>query len=230
MSSEPHQPAHGPAAVLLDIDGTLVDSNYLHVHAWSVAFHDAGHPVDSSHIHRCIGMGSAQLLEELLGEDGDGPVGRRAKERHAEVYADLAPLLRPFTHAQDLVRELAGRGVRTVLATSAPADELRRLRATLELDDVLTAVTSDEDVESAKPEPDLVRAALDAGGVPPERAVMIGDSVWDVIAAERAGVACVGVLTGGTTEALLREAGAVAVYPDAAAVLAALGTGPFAHL
>ena len=230
MSSPSETSNEGPRAVLFDIDGTLVDSNYLHVHAWTVAFHDAGHPVDASHIHRCIGMGSSQLFGELLGEDGGGPVGERAKERHAEVYADLAPLLRPFAGAQELVRELAGRGVRTVLATSAPPEELEKLQATLQLEDVLTGVTSGEDVESAKPEPDLIQAALDVAGVPADRAVMVGDSVWDVIAAERAGVRCVGVLTGGTTGADLLEAGAVAVYDDASALLAALDSGPFAGL
>lgn len=219
-----------PVAVLFDVDGTLVDSNYLHVHAWTVAFHDAGRPVDASHVHRCIGMGSSQLLEELLGADGTGPVGDRVKERHSQVYSGLAPLLRPFAGARELVRKIAGRGARTVLATSAPPDELEKLQAALQLEDVLTGVTTGEDVDSAKPEPDLVEAALAAGGVRADRALMLGDSVWDVVAAKRAGVRCVGVLTGGTTEADLRAAGAVAVYDDAAAVLAALGTGPFAHL
>ena len=216
-----------PGAVLLDIDGTLVDSNYLHVHAWVGAFADAGHPVDAWRVHRCIGMGSDLLVEDLLGDDA-GAVGERVIEGHAARYAELGGLLRRFEGARELVVALAERGAATVLATSAAPEELERLRAVLELDDVVTGITSDQDVQAAKPEPDLVVAALDVAGVPPGRAVMVGDSVWDVEAADRAGVPCVAVLTGGYGEAELRAAGAVEVYRDAAALLAGLDDSPLA--
>jgi len=206
-----------PTAVLLDIDGTLVDSNFLHVHAWVQAFAEVGHPVDAWRVHRRIGMGSGRLLAELLGDDAER-LGDDAKEQHTARYAELAGLLRPFDGARELVRTLADRGVRVVLSTSAAPEELEKLRDTLDVDD-LVQVTGAEDVDEAKPEPDLVHAALDLAGVPADRAVFVGDSVWDVEAAVRAGVPCVGVLSGGTSEAELRDAGAVAVVEDVAALL-----------
>ena len=218
-----------PAAVLLDIDGTLVDSNYLHVHAWVRAFADVGRPVDAWRIHRRIGMGSSLLLAELLGDDADR-LADEAKERHSEHYAELAPLQRLLPGGRELVVALAERGLRPVLATSAAPEELARLREVLDVDDVVHGITSDQDVDAAKPEPDLVQAALDVAGTPPQRALMVGDSVWDVRAAARAGVRCLGVLTGGTSAAELTAEGAVAVYDDAAALLAGLEDGPVGGL
>lgn len=215
-------------AVLFDIDGTLVDSNYLHVLAFVGAFADVGHPADAWQIHRRVGMGSELLLGELLGEQADEDLIAQAKERHSARYAELAPLQRTFAEARELVRAVADRGARTVLATSADPAELERLLAILELEDVLTGTVSAKDVQDAKPEPDLVQAALDAAGVPADRAVMLGDSVWDVQAAVRAGVTCVAVLTGGTTRADLLEAGAAAVYDNTAALLEALDNSPLA--
>ncbi len=217
-------PSGRPAAVLFDIDGTLVDSNYLHVHAWVQAFAEVGHPVDAWRVHRRIGMGSEQLLDELLGDDAERLSGR-ATDEHSARYAALADLLRPFEDARELVRTLADRGTSVVLATSASPDELERLRQVLDLDDAVE-VTGADDVESAKPEPDLVHAALDLAGVDAGDAVFVGDSVWDVQAAGRAGVRCVGLLAGGTGAAELTEAGAVAVYDDAATLLRELATSP----
>jgi HAD superfamily hydrolase (TIGR01549 family) len=213
-------------AVLLDIDGTLVDSNFLHVHAWIQAFADAGHPVDAWRVHRRIGMGSGRLLAELLGDDADR-LGDDVKERHTARYAELSDRLRAFDGARELVRELAGRGARVVLSTSAAPEEVERLRAVLDVDDAVQ-LTGAADVDEAKPEPDLVHAALELAGVGADRAVFVGDSVWDVQAATRAGVVCVGVLSGGTSEAELREAGAVAVAEDAAALLRDLDDTPLA--
>jgi HAD superfamily hydrolase (TIGR01509 family) len=217
-----------PSAVLFDIDGTLVDSNFLHVHAWTLAFAEAGHPVDAWRIHRRIGMGSGRLLEELLGADADR-LADDVTERHAARYAELADQLRPFAGARDLVRALADRGLRVVLSTSAAPEEVEKLRAVLEVDD-LVQVTGADDVEEAKPEPDLVQAALELAGVPADRAVFVGDSVWDVEAAGRAGVVCVGVLSGGTSEAELRDAGAATVVEDAAALLRDLDATPLGAL
>lgn len=221
-------PDRSPGAVLLDIDGTLVDSNYLHVHAWVQAFADVERPVDAWRVHRAIGMGSSLLLAALLGEDADR-LGPEAKRRHTEHYGDLAGLQRPFAGARELVRAVTDRGARAVLATSAAPQELERLRAVLDVDDLLTGITSDKDVEEAKPDPDLVLSALDVADVAPDRAVLVGDAVWDVQAAARADVACVGVLTGGVSEAELREAGAVAVYRDVATLLDQLDDSPLAR-
>ena len=217
----------GPGAVLFDIDGSLVDSNFLHVQAWTLAFVDAGHPVDGWRIHRAIGMGSSQLLSELLGDDAER-LGEQVKQGHTDRYAEMTPLLRAFDDARGLVRAVSDRGAVTVLATSAPPEELERLLKVLDLEDVLDAVTGGEDVEEAKPEPELVETALEKAGVEAGTSVFVGDSVWDVIASSRAGVPCVGLLSGGTSAAELTEAGAVAVYDDAAHLLRELDSSPLA--
>ncbi|WNB85511.1 HAD family hydrolase [Cellulomonas sp. ATA003] len=219
----------GPGAVLFDIDGSLVDSNFLHVHAWALAFADAGHPVDAWRIHRSIGMGSPLLLADLLGDDVDR-LGDAVKDGHAERYAELGDRLRAFDGARELVRAVADRGAVTVLATSAAPEELERLQSLLDLDDVLDAITSAQDVDAAKPDPELVETALRKAGVPPDRAVFVGDAVWDVQAAARAGVPCVGLLAGGTSAAELTEAGAVAVYDDAAHLLREIDDSPLAAM
>ena len=211
--------------VLLDVDGTLVDSNYLHVDAWVRAFADVGITVDSWRVHGAIGMGSTQLVDALAGDDADR-VREAVTDAHASYYGEDASRLRAFDGARELVRELAARGARPVLATSASPDELERLRSVLDLEQELHAVTSAEDVEAAKPEPDLVQVALEAAGAEPDDAVFVGDSVWDVKAAKRAGVPCVAVRSGGVGAGELRGAGAVAVYDDVAALLAGLDSSP----
>lgn len=213
-------------AALFDIDGTLVDSNYLHVDAWTRAFDDIGHPVDAWRIHRSIGMDGDKLLEELLpGEDDE--TRARATDRHSHHYKPNRKRLRAFGKGRELLRELAARGITVVLATSAPESELKSLREVLSIEDAVDVVTSSEDVETAKPAPDIVQVALERAGVEPNDAVMVGDSVWDVKAAQRAGVACIGLLAGGTSAQELSAAGAVAVYSDAADLLAHLDDGPF---
>lgn len=214
-------------AVLFDIDGTLVDSNYLHVESWAHAFATLGVAVDAWRIHRCIGMDSDRLLETLLGERA-AELGDRAKDHHARYYADLAPRLRAFDGARELLSTLAARGTIVVLATSAPEDELAVLRDVLKVDDHVAHMTSSGDVETAKPEPDLIEVALARAGVEPQQAVLVGDTIYDVIAASRAGVRTVGVLSGGVPAAELLGAGAVAVYDHVAALLADLGGSPLA--
>ena len=209
------------SAALFDIDGTLVDSNYLHVEAWSRAFADLGTPVDAWRIHRGIGMDGDRLLETLL-PDADEKTRERASELHTKHYSSLAARLRPFEGARELLRELTDRGLTVVLATSAPEDELAKLRDTLEIEDAIDVVTSSEDVETAKPEPDIIHVALERAGAAPADAVMVGDSVWDMQAAERAGVTGIGVLSGGFSVDELRDAGAAAVYADVADLLAHL--------
>lgn len=210
-----------PLTVLFDIDGTLVDSNYLHVDAWSRAFAEAGHPVDTWRIHREIGMDSTKLLDDLLGDEAD-TIGPIAKEAHGRLYAAMGDRLRPFDGARDLLHALAGRGHTVVLATSAPQEELDALLEVLDMGETLDVVTSAEDADTAKPAPDILQVALERAGARPERAVMIGDAVWDVQAAGRAGVRCVGVLSGGTGRGELERAGAVAVYEGVSEILAGL--------
>lgn len=212
-------------AVLFDIDGTLTDTNYLHVEAWLRACADVDHPVDAWRVHRAIGMDSGALLATLLGDDADR-LGDTVKERHRVHYAAQRSRMRRFAGASELLRELAARGLQVVLATSAPQEEFDMLVEVLDSADAVSEVTTAEDVESAKPAPDVVRVALEKAGVTAEQAVLVGDATWDAEACVRAGVRSIGVRSGGYGAAELREAGAIAVYDDVAALLAGLDDSP----
>lgn len=186
--------------------------------------------MDSWRVHRAIGMGTAKLLEALLGARDAERIGDEVKRRHSELYREQSGLLRPFDRAPELVRTLAGRGVRVVLATSAGPDELEVLRRVLDVDDVVTGIVAGHDVEATKPDPDPVLAALECAGTAPEDTVFVGDAVWDVQAAAKAGVRTVGVLSGGVSAAELTGAGAVATYEDPAALLGGLDDSELATL
>ncbi len=215
-------------AALFDIDGTLVDSNYLHVRAWSVALRELDRPAGDWRIHRCIGMDSAKLMDELLGQDADEKLRESAKKAHEDAYAELSDQLRVFDRARELLSAIRSRGWQVVLATSAPPDELKKLLEVLDVDDIVNAITSADDVDQAKPEPDLMHRALDKAGVDAEQALMVGDTIWDGHSAAKAGVPFVGVRSGGIGGDLLRGAGAIAVYDDPAELLAQLDRSPFA--
>jgi HAD superfamily hydrolase (TIGR01509 family) len=211
-----------PAAVLFDVDGTLVDSNYLHAVCWWEAFTQAGHDVPMAPINPANGMGSDQMLDALLpaGRDRDGDDGIRAA--HGALYATYWPRQRPLPGAADLLRACKKRGLAVVLASSADAREFAALRATLDADDAIDEATSSADVERSKPAPDLVQVALDKARVPPDAAVFVGDTVWDVRACGEAGVSCIGLLSGGIGRAELLDAGAAEVYDGPAELLGAL--------
>ena len=217
------------SAILLDIDGTLVESNYLHVDAWDRAFVAAGRPVEVWRIHRSIGMDSDMLVEALLGSDAD-EFGDDAKNKHSEFYLASTERLRPIPGSRELLQELDRRGHAVVLATSAPEEELDILLSVLDVDSSLAATTSSGDVGTAKPDPDIIKTALDKAAVGPGQAVMIGDSVWDVTAAVRAKVTCIGLLSGGFGADELLAAGAAAVYDDVAGLLDHLDESPIARL
>lgn len=212
-------------AVLLDIDGTLVDSNYVHVDAWSRAFRDAGREVPSWRIHRCIGMDGSKLLETLVGSS-DSALAGEAKKLHGEYYAAASADLEVLPGARELLAELNSRGVTVVLATSAPESELSTLRDLLDVEDSVAVVTSGEDAEVAKPEPDIIAVALERSGVGADDAVMVGDSVWDIESAGRAGVRAIGVRSGGISRGELLDAGAAAVFDDPADLLEHVETSP----
>ncbi len=199
-------------AVLFDIDGTLVDSNYVHVAAWMDAFSQAGCRVEAWRIHESIGMDSGKLLDRLIGEKSD-EVREQAKQAHSKRYTEMSDLLRAFDGARDLMRAISARDVKVVLATSAPQDELERLRDLLDVEDAIETVTNADDVETAKPAPDIVHVALEKSGADAAETIFVGDTVWDVRAANEAGVSCVAVQTGGIPEQALRDEGAAAVYP-----------------
>jgi len=193
--------------VLFDIDGTLVDTSYLHTVAWWQALRDAGHEVPMREIHRAIGMGSDKLVPHLIGRDDDD-----LSTAHAHHYAPYLERLVAFDGAADLLRECSRRRLTVVLATSAEAWQLDRLRRAIGADDAVDHVTDASDVESSKPAPDIVEVALKASGLSAESTVMVGDTKWDVEAAAKAGVRCVAMTTGGWSEQELRDSGAVEVY------------------
>jgi HAD superfamily hydrolase (TIGR01509 family) len=206
------KPARAPA-VLFDVDGTLVDSNYLHVYAWQRAFDGEGMTVAAWHIHRCIGMDGSKLVRTLSG-DAPADVQDRLSDAHSRYYRETASLLAPLPGAQALLRRVAGLGLQVVLATSAPDDELDMLRKALGCDDIIAEATSSRDVDTAKPEPGIVRVALDRAGVDADQAVFVGDAVWDAHAAAGAGLPCIGMLSGGISRAELQAAGAAPIFAD----------------
>jgi HAD superfamily hydrolase (TIGR01509 family) len=216
-------------AVLFDIDGTLVDSNYLHVHAWQRAFTDVGLPVEAWRIHRSIGMDGSALVDELSAHAAED-LQKRLKDLHTRYYEASAALLKTLPGARPLLQRVADSDLQVVLATSAPDNELALLRSTLDCDELVSAITSSQDVEEAKPRPDIVEVALDKAGVTAAQAVFIGDTVWDVEAAQRAGVACIGVLSGGVSRGELEQAGAVAVFDDAQDLLENMDGSPIGAL
>jgi HAD superfamily hydrolase (TIGR01509 family) len=208
-------------AVLFDVDGTLVDTNYLHAVSWWEAFAQAGHDIPMARIHRAIGMGSDQLLNMLLPAERDTGADAAISAAHGALYSVYWSRLRPLPGAADLLRACRRHGLRVVLASSADPAELDVLIAALGAGEAVDEATSAGDVDQSKPAPDLVQVALDKAGLRPAEAMFVGDAVWDVQACQRAGVACVGLLSGGISEAELLEAGAARVYLDAADVLAA---------
>lgn len=217
------------AAVLFDIDGTLVDSNYLHIVAWTRAFTDIDLPVDAWRIHRSIGMDGTTLVATLA-DGADDDTRARAKELHSQYYKETASLLRPLPGARGLLEAVEKLGVQPVLATSAPEDELAILRDVLDCDHLVSAMTSSEDVDTAKPRPDIINVALDRAGVEPAHAVFVGDAVWDVEACKRAGVVTIALLSGGVSQCELEQAGAHQVFDDALHLCQHLDDTPIAAL
>ncbi|OBF93100.1 haloacid dehalogenase superfamily protein [Mycolicibacterium flavescens] len=217
------------SAVLFDIDGTLVDSNYLHVHAWYRAFEEVGHPVEAWRIHRSIGMDGTTLVN-TLGAEADEETRSQAEDLHSRYYKELAPHLRQLPGARGLLEAVHKLDIRVVLATSAPEEELSVLREVLDSDHLVYAVTSSEDVDTAKPEPDIVEVALERAGVPASHAVFVGDTIWDVEACKRAGVDSIAVLSGGVSRSELEKAGAQRVFGHALELCQHLDDTPIAAL
>ena len=213
---------HAGRAVLFDVDGTLVDTNYLHVMAWRRVFLERGEPeITSAQIHRLVGMGSDELLETLFGRPRP-----ELKPERARRFDALKGEIRAIPRAGDLLRVVHDRGIRVVLATSAEKSDLDALLKAIDAEDAIDAVTSAGEVEQAKPAPDLFCMALEEAGTAPAATVVVGDTVWDVKAAARAGLPCVAVTSGGISRSELEAAGAVAVYEDVGALLDGLDNSP----
>jgi HAD superfamily hydrolase (TIGR01549 family) len=211
-------------AAILDVDGTLVDSNYQHSLAWYRAFREEGITIPIWRIHRHIGMGGDQLVPALAGGDLDPAVQRAIRDAEKRQYGELIDEVVPFEGARELIEELKRREHAVVLASSAKEEEIERYVDLIEARGAVDAWTTSADVDATKPAPDLVAAALQKAGE--LSAVMVGDTSWDVEAAERAEVKTVAVLTGGFGEAELREAGAVAVFDSLVALREGLDETP----
>jgi HAD superfamily hydrolase (TIGR01509 family) len=201
--------------VLFDVDGTLLDTTYLHVLAWWQAFHDSGHgAVPMERIHRAIGMPSESLVRHLLGRDDEDAV-----EAHSRRFEPMHDDAKPMPGAADLLRTCADRGLTVVLVTSGSADDLEWMLPAIGADDAVAGTTTADDVEAGKPEPDPLGTAIRAHGLDPQRTVVVGDAVWDVEAARKADLPVVAVTCGGISAGELTDAGADAVYADPAQLL-----------
>jgi len=211
-------------AAILDVDGTLVDTNYHHAIAWYRAFRQHEKIMPVWRIHRHIGMGGDQLVAALAGDEWDEEHGDDVREAEKALYLALIEEVEPFEGARRLIEDLKERGHSVVLASSAKADEVDHYLDLLDARELADGWTTSADVDATKPEPDLVKAAIEkAGG---GEAVMVGDTVWDVEAAKRAGVETITVLTGGFSEAELRDAGAAWVFESIAALRDGLAETP----
>jgi HAD superfamily hydrolase (TIGR01549 family) len=209
---------------IIDIDGTLVDTNYHHAIAWYRAFRAHGFVVQLWRIHRHIGMGGDQLVAALIGEDADQEHGEGIRDAEKQAYMALIDEVAPLEGARELIMELTEREHTVILASSAKPDEVEHYVDLLVVRDLVHGWTTSGDVEKTKPKPDLVVAAMEkAGG---DDAVMIGDSVWDCEAAKRAKVPAIGVLSGGFSREELEEAGAKTVFESIAELRRDLDSTP----
>ncbi len=199
-----------PPAAILDVDGTLVDTNYHHAIAWYRAFRQNEVLLPIWRIHRHIGMGGDQLVEALGGEQLENEKGDDIRAAESVLYGELMSEVEPLAGARELIEDLKRSGHSVVLASSAKQHEVDHYLDLLDARELADDWTTSDDVEATKPEPDLVVAAVEkAGG---GEAVMVGDSTWDCEAAKRAGLDTIAVLTGGFSETELRDAGALVVY------------------
>ena len=196
--------------VLFDVDGTLLDTNYLHVLSWWQAMRDVGHAeVTMAAIHRAIGIDSEGLVERLLGREDD-----EAVEAHSERYEALRDQVTAFPRAAELVERCADRGLVPALTTSGKEKDLDWMLPAIGAEDSVAGATTSSDVDHGKPSPALLTRAIEQHDLDAARSVVVGDTVWDVKAAERAGLPCIAFTCGGISAAELRDAGAAEVYDD----------------
>lgn len=206
-------------AVILDIDGTLVDSNDAHARAWAEVLHEAGYDVPVERLRRLIGMGSDRLLPAAVGLEKDSPMGKQLSQRRKDVFRErYLPHLSPTRGASDLLDHLRREHFELMIASSAEGDELKALLAVCNATDLAPRTPPPSDVGASKPAPDVVQAALDKLHTPITSSVMLGDTPYDVESARKAGVSVVALRSGGWTDDDLR--GAMAVYADPADLLA----------
>jgi phosphoglycolate phosphatase-like HAD superfamily hydrolase len=216
-------------AVLVDIDGTLVDSNDAHARAWVDALTEAGYDVTFDRVRWLIGKGGDKLLPELTGIDKESPRGKELAERRKEIFRrNYLPQIRPFPGAPALLQRMYDDDLRLVVATSAGEDEMKALLEKTGAAHLFFEATSSSDAERSKPDPDIIHAALRKAECRPDEAIMLGDTPYDIEAATKAGVRIVALRSGGWSDEELR--GAAAIYDDTASLLAAYDRFPFRQL
>jgi HAD superfamily hydrolase (TIGR01509 family) len=217
-----------PKAVLLDVDGTLVDSNDAHARAWVEALSEAGFDVPFARVRPLIGMGGDQLLPRVTGLSDESPAGKRVSERRAHVFRERhLAAVRPYPCARQLLERMRADGAQLVVASSAKADELDALLAIANVRDLVEDTTSSDDAERSKPDPDIVHAALAKAECTAAEALFLGDTPYDVAAGRKAGVGVIALRCGGWRDPDL--AGALAIYDDPADLLARYADSPFAR-
>ncbi|WNM56390.1 HAD family hydrolase [Candidatus Nitrospira allomarina] len=205
-------------AVIFDVDGTPMDTNYLHVEAWARAFSVVKHPVPRAAIHRQIGKGSDLMLGALLTDEA---LHERANELHSQFFDELKDHTYPLPGAKEILATLSSQDIAIWLATSAKSEELEHHVQALGAKDKLAGLVSSADVESAKPAPDIFQLTLERAGCSPKESIVIGDTIWDIQSAQGCGLQTIAVRTGGAfSREELHAAGAVAVYQDCAELLA----------
>src|SRR5258705_6334016 len=209
------------SGVLFDLDGTLVDTAYLHSVSWWQAFRQYQRDVEMAMIHRAIGMGRDRIIDHLLGPDHDRYDDDNIRAAHTSLYAQSWWRVRPTPGARDLLQAGDEGGMRAVTASSAPRTELEIMLRALDAHDFVDTATSLDDAGASKPAPDTIQVALARTGLSPEEVVFVGDSVWDVYAAGALAIPCIGLTCGGISAAELLEAGAVGVYDHPRALLEA---------
>lgn len=217
--------------ILLDVDGTLLDSNAAHAASWSDAFHAYGYPISAADVRPLIGMGGDKVMATLVPglHPQDGRLGQKIAEHRARIFlAEYLPNLKPTRGARELLVNLLRRGCTLTVATSAKGDELKKLLTAAGIVDLIETSATSDDAEQSKPDPDIVHAALEKCGAKPAQAVMLGDTPYDILAARAAGVRIVAVRCGGWHDADLD--GAAAIYDDPADVLAHLEDDPLTRL
>ncbi len=221
-------PSKRVTGVLLDIDGTLLDSNDAHARSWVEIFRRYGYNISFERVRPLIGKGSDKLLPELTGLDAEAGKGKQMTEERSQLFLrDYLPKLLPTNGARDLVKRLRDDGFRFVVATSSSGDELHRLLRQARVDDLIEKATSSSDAENSKPDPDIIQAALKKGKLRPQDSVMLGDTPYDIEAAGRAGVPTIALRCGGWWDDAALT-GAAAIYDDPAALLADMDRSPLA--
>jgi phosphoglycolate phosphatase-like HAD superfamily hydrolase len=211
--------------VILDVDGTLVDSNDAHARAWVEALKEAGFDVPFERVRPLIGMGGDKLLPEVTGLPDEDRRAKRVVERRGEIFKTrYLPALRAFPRTSELLLGMREAGLKLAVASSAQPEELKSLLRIAGAEDLVAGASSADDAASSKPDPDVVHAALDRLGLEPVQVVMIGDTPYDVEAAARAGVRAIAFRCGGWDDERLR--GAIAIYDGPADLLARFDASP----